>query len=972
MGKKKKRLVTLLLSLLMIISSLPTTELTVEAAANPKLAKKSASIIIGGTSKIKVKNAPKGSKITYKSAKKSIATVTKQGNVKGIKNGTTNITVSVNKNSKTTKLTYKVTVKKPILSKSKLSLKSGSTAKLSIKNKPKKAKYIWSSNNSRVAAVNKNGKVTAKTKGTAIIKAKVKITKKTYNLSCKITVKSESDNQNDVKQTYTVTFDSNGGSSVPSQTVEKNAKATPPTDPTRNGYTFDGWYTTASGGQKFDFNTTITGNITLYAHWRNRDDKQDAKEYYETYSDLIDIIAVEESKNVLTEAQVKSVLEERGFVNYSITYDYSINGDYTGETAIWDDSTDKHPIYQTFYLSENGEGWTVYLINGEVFANPVSFNLESDLGAQLLVSESETLTSYDDKSNKFYSTIPYASEAIMETVDRIDTETLDRLTIEEICRLSGATIPATTNEKIYSDKSAVAFSLDNLNAADPVSTIAKYSTDDPLIVVSLGDSYSSGEGIEEFYGQNKSLSEKVKDYNWLAHRSKKSWPSLLKIPGVEGTMSDYIEFGDTSTADVQWYFGAVSGAETKHIKNEEFKKSYIKRFNDGISINPLLMGSENLPKQLDIFDNIKGKVDYVTLTIGGNDVNFAGVITKCVTESSYLKFGKTTGLEKMLNKLWDNIGTTMAKIKQVYKDIEDAAGSQASIIVAGYPELLDKNGKGFAISRQEATQINEKVRDFNGEIKKVVTECYKSKMKIFFVDVEEEFNKDGGHQAYSQNAWINPVWIGAKSQDINDLSISSSYSVHPNEQGAQAYARCVNAKIEELERGGYVLESGTCEESLSWKFTVNGRLTVSGNGLMTHFYNDGMRPWTKYMQRITQVVIEDGVENIGLGAFYKCSNLVSVIIPESVTIITGEAFEYCTSLENIVIPNGVTDIGAWAFADCSNLKSVTLPESVSFMGSYVFDGCSSELVLNVVSGSYAEAYAKKNGIQYQSTISSGN
>ena len=270
MRKKPKRLAALLLSLLMVISMIPTTGLTVEAATKPILAKKSVSIVISGTSKIKVKNAPKGAKITYKSAKKSIATVSKQGKVKGLKSGTTKITVSVKKSSKTTKLTYKVTVKKPKLSKSKLSLKSGNTARLSVKNKPKKAQYTWQSNNPKVATVNRNGKVVTKAKGTANIKVKVKTAKKTYSLSCKVTVKPTSDTPTtptDIKQTCTVTFDSNGGSAVASQTVEKNAQVTQPADPTRNGYTFGGWYTAASGGQKFDFNTAITENLTLYAHW---------------------------------------------------------------------------------------------------------------------------------------------------------------------------------------------------------------------------------------------------------------------------------------------------------------------------------------------------------------------------------------------------------------------------------------------------------------------------------------------------------------------------------------------------------------------------------------------------------------------------------------------------------------------------------------------------------------------------------
>ena len=67
--------------------------------------------------------------------------------------------------------------------------------------------------------------------------------------------------------TYTVSFDSNGGSAVASQSVRYGSKATQPTDPTRTGHTFQGWYTARSGGSKYDFNQTVTGDVTLYAHW---------------------------------------------------------------------------------------------------------------------------------------------------------------------------------------------------------------------------------------------------------------------------------------------------------------------------------------------------------------------------------------------------------------------------------------------------------------------------------------------------------------------------------------------------------------------------------------------------------------------------------------------------------------------------------------------------------------------------------
>jgi uncharacterized repeat protein (TIGR02543 family) len=66
---------------------------------------------------------------------------------------------------------------------------------------------------------------------------------------------------------FTVSFDSQGGSSVSSQSVNYGSTATEPSDPTRSGYAFKGWYTQASGGSLFDFDTQITSATTLYAHW---------------------------------------------------------------------------------------------------------------------------------------------------------------------------------------------------------------------------------------------------------------------------------------------------------------------------------------------------------------------------------------------------------------------------------------------------------------------------------------------------------------------------------------------------------------------------------------------------------------------------------------------------------------------------------------------------------------------------------
>jgi uncharacterized repeat protein (TIGR02543 family) len=66
---------------------------------------------------------------------------------------------------------------------------------------------------------------------------------------------------------YTVDFNSNGGSAVTSQSVNYNATATQPSDPTKTDSTFAGWYSDEGLLFAFSFSTLITASITLYAQW---------------------------------------------------------------------------------------------------------------------------------------------------------------------------------------------------------------------------------------------------------------------------------------------------------------------------------------------------------------------------------------------------------------------------------------------------------------------------------------------------------------------------------------------------------------------------------------------------------------------------------------------------------------------------------------------------------------------------------
>ena len=314
------------------------------------------------------------------------------------------------------------------------------------------------------------------------------------------------------------------------------------------------------------------------------------------------------------------------------------------------------------------------------------------------------------------------------------------------------------------------------------------------VMVSLGDSYSSGEGIEPFYGQEAEMALRCQDPDWLAHRSEKSWPGMLTLPGLEGPMREH--------KDTNWFFAASSGAKSFHLwqitpeeaatgQSAEQQKKYSR---EGIS------GAAVLPPQLAIFDVLdeKGlKADYVTLSIGGNDIGFVKIVSAAAGGSLSRLEGDTP--EEKAEALVNTIRTDPAirgDIRRAYTDVARRAGSQARILVAGYPLLLAPEGGDGIFPAESARILNLACGLLNDFLREIVEECRAGGISIWFVSVEEAF---AGHGAYSPDPYINPLLSSTGTQDLNSPGWLSMYSIHPNEKGAEAYARCVQAAIDALE-----------------------------------------------------------------------------------------------------------------------------------------------------------------------------
>lgn len=161
---------------------------TAEAAGKVALSSSKASVAVGGSKTISLKNA-KG-KVKWSVAKKSVASIKANGasvKVKGKKAGTTTITAKVGKKSYKCKFTVK---NAPKISKSSISLSKGKSYDLTVTGTASSPK--WSTSNKKVATIKKVSarkyRVMAKSSGSATIKAKVN----GKTLSCKVTVPKSS------------------------------------------------------------------------------------------------------------------------------------------------------------------------------------------------------------------------------------------------------------------------------------------------------------------------------------------------------------------------------------------------------------------------------------------------------------------------------------------------------------------------------------------------------------------------------------------------------------------------------------------------------------------------------------------------------------------------------------------------------------------------------------------------------------
>ncbi|MBR3952231.1 MAG: leucine-rich repeat protein [Oscillospiraceae bacterium] len=199
--------------------------------------------------------------------------------------------------------------------------------------------------------------------------------------------------------------------------------------------------------------------------------------------------------------------------------------------------------------------------------------------------------------------------------------------------------------------------------------------------------------------------------------------------------------------------------------------------------------------------------------------------------------------------------------------------------------------------------------------------------------------------------------------------------------------KCFNPKTDDVfSASGFCGANGG--KNLTWNLDENGVLTISGGGEMEDYSMNNSTsgtvsssaPWWKYNNRITSVVLEDGITYIGKAAFCGLSNISGTVnLPSSLNKIAPNAFygakvqgitvsegndNFCAEggilftknkaellfypnilSENYSVPEGTRKIGSYAFG-MSSAKEIVLPESVESIDNNAFAGYNGKVEIN--------------------------
>ena len=212
-----------------------------------------------------------------------------------------------------------------------------------------------------------------------------------------------------------------------------------------------------------------------------------------------------------------------------------------------------------------------------------------------------------------------------------------------------------------------------------------------------------------------------------------------------------------------------------------------------------------------------------------------------------------------------------------------------------------------------------------------------------------DIDPEDKEQVEEVNSQISEIYAfaGENNLDVEDNEIINTViaALYPAEPLAAPAVNKISGNC-----GPYDYEKHGYTDTVKWTLTENDSnnytLTIFGDGPMGDAYttkNDvssGAPEWHSSYEKITQVVIHNGVISVGAKSFRNYTNLKTVVLPPSITKIGQDSF-YGSGIAAITLPENLTTIETQAFYKCSSLcGTISVPVGVVSIPNYTFAGTS--------------------------------
>ena len=718
---------------------------------------------------------------------------------------------------------------------------------------------------------------------------------------------------------YTVSFETNGGTAILSITdIASHEKITRPIDPTKKGYTFGGWYIDSLTTSPYDFETGVTGNITLYAKWI-------PNTYIVTFNSNGGSSVSQQNIKHGFKVETPQVPTKDGyqFVCWKLEGSsdaFDFNTPITSNitlVALWQEIAREKRVVT---LEANG---------GVIEFSSISVDYDTKISI-------DSMPSIAKEGYKFEGW--YSNQELSTKFD-FNTSIKTNITLYAKWTINTYVITFNSNEGTAVDPQTV-----NYNG------FVTYPSNPTREGYQFQGWYSDTKMLVEYDFATPVTTSFTLYAKWTLVAHDKYSVSFESNGGTDVITQTNIEHGGYATLP-------TAPTKTGYTFGGWYKDSLLETpydFATPVTQSFTLYAKWNVSKFNVTFKTYAGEVLYETTVEYNQDATYVGD-TPSKTGFTFDGWDKAlTGIKEttiiyakfshpILN-FSDNEQTKISGVKD--KSITSVT------IPSGIVEI--GNGAFSECEELESIVIPNTVKVIGEE---AFLDCY----KLSSITLPNELEKISDY-AFSRCSALTTIDIPSNVGSIGEGAFSGCEKLSSvtlpeglTEIAAYLFESCVSLSQFNVPSGvtrlGYSAFSNTSIET----FTIPNSVTVIDESV---FYG---------CKALKSVSISTNIEEIPNSAFYGCSSLNNVTIPNSVTTIAGSAFYQCSSLVNIHLSDNLTSVGSQAFYMCP-IKSIVLPssleeiESMAFFANYslleVYNLSSLALTMNTTDNGYVAKYAK--------------